>query len=311
MGWIDQALSVGGAQRAAERDRVTCHDRLPDLAGCGSAPAAHSLPTGALIGRMEIPHIGISVMVLEGDGEGVLAKAVGHVPITAFPGGMGNVVIAGHRDTFFRALRNIQKGDEITFTTVQGIYHYQVGSIDKVGPQDVQVLQASGRRTLTLITCFPFYYVGSAPQRFIVRAWETHSPQMDQPDQIRAKVSPAMESASRVRSTFSAGRKVTRLSSSESPTDSPRNRTSPPSLEERVQVSDGSGPMRSSAESPLNRILPPLHSEQKPARDGPESTQESAEAKQVDPPKESPPSTPHRILRNVRRWLGRLHPNRN
>ena len=102
-------------------------------------------------------------MVLEGDGDGVLQKAVGHVPTTAFPGGPGNVVIAGHRDTFFRALRKIRNDDDIIFTTTQGTYNYQVASIEEVGPQDVQVLRASLHPTLTLVTCYPFDYIGPAP----------------------------------------------------------------------------------------------------------------------------------------------------
>lgn len=122
---------------------------------------------------MEIPGIGLSVMVLEGDDSDVLRKAVGHVPTTSFPGEPGNVVIAGHRDTFFRALRNIHKDDEITFTTPQGVYDYQVGEIQEVGPKDVQVLKASDHPTLTLITCYPFDFIGPAPERFVVEATET------------------------------------------------------------------------------------------------------------------------------------------
>jgi sortase A len=130
---------------------------------------------GSLVGRLEIPRIGISTMVLEGDGEDVLGKAVGHVPTTALPGAPGNVAIAGHRDTFFRSLRNIHYADEITFTTTHGVYNYRVGSIEEVGPRDVQVLNTSGNSVLTLITCYPFDYIGPAPKRFIVRADKTQS----------------------------------------------------------------------------------------------------------------------------------------
>jgi sortase A len=86
------------------------------------------------------------------------------------PGQQGNVVLDGHRDTFFRPLRNIRQGDTITLKTLDGDFQYQVESTAVVPPTDIQVLQASSERTLTLITCFPFYYVGSAPDRFIVRA---------------------------------------------------------------------------------------------------------------------------------------------
>jgi sortase A len=186
MEWVDYALSAFMKEPVAKPDLDRIQTNAPAMAGHGLVPTARPLPTGALIGRMEIPDIGMSVMVMEGDNESVLGKAVGHVPATAFPGGAGNVVVAGHRDTFFRALRNIQKDDEITFTTTEGTYHYQVESIDKVGPQDVQVLQKSSRPTLTLITCYPFYYVGPAPKRFIVRAWKTPSTPMGEPNQTLA-----------------------------------------------------------------------------------------------------------------------------
>jgi sortase A len=80
------------------------------------------------------------------------------------------VAIAGHRDTFFRALRNVQKGDEITLKTLDGSYAYRVDSIRVVGPEDTQVLHDSSGDVLTLVTCYPFYFVGPAPKRFVVRA---------------------------------------------------------------------------------------------------------------------------------------------
>lgn len=221
--WLGGALSILLKTPVARLNRDGLEPTPPALAGRGLVPAAHPLPPGALIGRMEIPNIGISVMVLEGDNESVLGKAVGHVPATAFPGGAGNVVVAGHRDTFFRALRDIQKDDEITFTTTEGTYHYQVESIDKVGPQDVQVLQKSSRPTLTLITCYPFYYIGPAPKRFIVQAWETQSTQMDEPNQTLANAPTSLDSHSGVLSSSAARRKETRLHPSLSPADSPAN----------------------------------------------------------------------------------------
>jgi LPXTG-site transpeptidase (sortase) family protein len=181
MGWFDQALSGKIGPLAARLGQARWHDNLPDLTGGDAVPSGHSTPPSSLIGRLEIPKLGISVMVLEGDGEGVLGKAVGHVPATALPGGAGNVVIAGHRDTFFRALRNIQKNDEITFTTTQGIYNYRVGSIEEVGPHDVDVLRATGRPLLTLITCYPFDFIGPAPKRFVVQAEEIQSSQIAAP----------------------------------------------------------------------------------------------------------------------------------
>lgn len=123
-----------------------------------------------LIGRLQIPRLGVSAMVREGASEGTLSRAVGHIPGTALPGRNGNVALAGHRDTFFRALRNIRKHDAIEVETSQGTFRYVVESTKIVGPRDVEVLNASGGQTLTLVTCYPFYYIGSAPKRFIVRA---------------------------------------------------------------------------------------------------------------------------------------------
>ncbi len=126
--------------------------------------------TGSLIGRIEIPRLGLSVMVVEGTSDATLRRAVGHIPGTALPGQPGNVGISGHRDTYFRPLRNIRKNDIITLTTVLGECRYRVVSTKVVGPYDVAVLDPSGNEILTLVTCYPFYFVGSAPERFIVRA---------------------------------------------------------------------------------------------------------------------------------------------
>ena len=125
---------------------------------------------GSIFGRIEIGSIGLSVMVLEGTDGRTLRRAVGHIPGTALPGEQGNVAIAGHRDTFFRPLRNIHVDDEITLTTLKGIYRYRVESEELVEPEDMSVLGDSTDDVLTLVTCYPFYYVGRAPQRFIVRA---------------------------------------------------------------------------------------------------------------------------------------------
>jgi sortase A len=131
---------------------------------------------GRLIGRLEIPRLGLSTVVLEGTDEVTLRRAAGHIPGTALPGRPGNVGIAAHRDTFFRPLREIRKQDSILLTTLQGTRHYQVESIRIVFPQDVRVLKASGERILTLVTCYPFYFVGHAPRRFVVQAREVSGP---------------------------------------------------------------------------------------------------------------------------------------
>lgn len=132
-----------------------------------AAKAGHE---SSVLGQMEISSIGLDVMVLEGTRSGTLRRAVGHIRGTALPGEQGNIGIAGHRDTFFRSLRNIKKDDEITLTTLGGAYHYRVESITVVEPEDTKVLDDSGEAVLTLVTCYPFYFVGPAPKRFIVRA---------------------------------------------------------------------------------------------------------------------------------------------
>jgi len=126
--------------------------------------------SSGLIGRIEIQRLGLSAMVIEGMNDSTLRRAVGHIPGTALPGQMGNVAISGHRDTFFRPLRNIKRNDIITLTTLSGVYQYRVVSTKVVGSNDVSVLTSNGRQILTLVTCYPFYFVGSAPDRFIVRA---------------------------------------------------------------------------------------------------------------------------------------------
>ncbi len=125
---------------------------------------------GGVIGEMEVPRLGLKVIVVQGDSPRILRRAVGHIRETALPGESGNVALTGHRDTFFRPLRNIRSGDAITFKTFDSEFRYRVESTAVVPPSDISVLQASSERTLTLITCFPFYYVGAAPNRFIVRA---------------------------------------------------------------------------------------------------------------------------------------------
>ena len=125
---------------------------------------------GAPLGRIEISAIGLEVMILEGTDDATLQRAVGHIPGTSLPGQNGNVAIAGHRDTFFRPLRNIHKDDEVTLTTLNGSYRYRVDSTKIVEPEGIGVLYDSGEAILTLVTCYPFTFVGSAPQRFIVRA---------------------------------------------------------------------------------------------------------------------------------------------
>jgi sortase A len=149
--------------------------RRPPIALPGAPPAAPGVPadqvrSGSLIGRIEIPRLGLSDVVMEGTDAETLRRAVGHIAETPLPGQPGNTAISGHRDTFFRPLRKIQRNDLITLTTLQGEYVYRVVSTSVVEPSDVSVLNSNGGEELTLITCYPFYFVGAAPHRFVVQA---------------------------------------------------------------------------------------------------------------------------------------------
>ena len=152
------------------------HDRhaAPDVAARTAAvPALEVIPAdGESIGEIRIPRLRVAVVVVQGESAAILQRAVGHLVRTALPGVEGNVVLAGHRDTFFRPLKDIRGGDRITVATSRRDFEYVVESTSVVEPTDVAVIRPTGGRTLTLITCFPFYYVGPAPHRFIVFARE-------------------------------------------------------------------------------------------------------------------------------------------
>jgi sortase A len=134
------------------------------------------LVEGGVIGEIQVRRLHLKAIVVQGSSHTILRRAVGHIPETALPGEPGNVALAGHRDTFFRPLRNIRTGDAITFKTNDGAFQYVVESTAVVAASEVGVLASSDGRTLTLITCFPFDYIGSAPNRFVVRARELLSP---------------------------------------------------------------------------------------------------------------------------------------
>jgi sortase A len=126
---------------------------------------------GELLGRIRIPRLDVTAVVVEGVGKRTLRRAAGHIPATALPSeDQGNVGIAAHRDSFFRGLKDIRKNDTIELTTLDGTRRYQVEWTKIVEPDDTSVLAATSEPALTLVTCYPFYYVGSAPKRFVVRA---------------------------------------------------------------------------------------------------------------------------------------------
>ena len=155
---FDQAAAF---RRAAPRS--TTDSAVPSPAGAAVART--------LIGRIEIPRLSISAIVKEGVDDRTLSLAAGHIPHTALPGETGNVGVAAHRDTLFRNLKDVRRDDRITLTTLDGEYVYRVVSFQVVQPTEVSVLDPSpDEKTLTLVTCYPFYFVGNAPKRFIVRA---------------------------------------------------------------------------------------------------------------------------------------------
>jgi sortase A len=148
---------------------------VPLPAALSSVPPPVAIPKartleGQSLGRLEIPSIHLSAIVAEGVATRTLRRSVGHVPGTALPGGRGNVGLSAHRDTFFRHLGELRKDDVITITTLDGSFEYVVESTTIVDPDESVVLHDAGRPTLTLVTCYPFYYVGPAPKRFVVHA---------------------------------------------------------------------------------------------------------------------------------------------
>ena len=186
--WLERLLLLAGlagvgvwtASRVVPALWQACENRQFDRSvqnGPAAVSQAPRLKNGELLGRLSIPRLGVSSLVREGDDETTLSLAIGHIPGTALPGQRlpgqgGNVAVAAHRDTIFRALRDIHKDDLIRFETVGGARVYQVDSMRIVKPEAVDVLKSNGTSMLTLVTCYPFYYVGSAPDRFIVSAHE-------------------------------------------------------------------------------------------------------------------------------------------
>jgi sortase A len=175
--WIFQRRESGKLERLL-RDRRVASEVVPQP-GSATFTSPKAVPAAApdgLIGRVEIPRLLLSMAVVEGIDTTTLRRAVGHIPGTALPGEVGNVGLAGHRDTFFRPLKDLRVKDEIQFSTLKGNFKYQVVSFRVVEPDNVGVLAPSGENVLTLVTCYPFYYVGPAPKRWIVRARQV-SPQ--------------------------------------------------------------------------------------------------------------------------------------
>ena len=134
-------------------------------------------PVAEPVLMIAIPGLRIAAMVREGVDHRTLNLAIGHIPSTALPGRAGNVGLAAHRDTLFRGLKDVRQDDEITLSTLDRDYTYRVVWYKVVRPTAVDLLEpVAGEETLTLVTCYPFYFVGNAPNRFIVRARRVHMP---------------------------------------------------------------------------------------------------------------------------------------
>ena len=146
---------------------------VPSAPPLPGAPATVEPPPpsrGHPIGLLRVPRLHLSAVVAEGDDDRTLSVAIGHLPDTPLPWHEGNSAIAAHRDTFFRALRDVKIGDELVFSTAEGSLRYVVRGTRVVQPTDLSVLAPTPNSTLTLITCYPFSFLGHAPKRFIVRA---------------------------------------------------------------------------------------------------------------------------------------------
>jgi sortase A len=166
------AYVVADAHTYQSTERKRFEQATNKAAVVPASNAGTALLEGEVIGEIQIRRLGLTAVVAEGDSAATLQHAVGHLSDTALPGELGNVVLAGHRDTFFRPLKGVHPGDAITLKTQKGDIEYLVESTAVVRPSDIQVLEPTGGHTLTLITCFPFSYIGAAPNRFIVRARE-------------------------------------------------------------------------------------------------------------------------------------------
>jgi sortase A len=187
-----RAFQAAGSKKleAALRDREAGPPAAPPgnatLIGTRvSDPPKPATEDAGLIGRVEIPRLRITAIVAEGSDDRTLRRAVGHIPSTALPGDPGNCALAGHRDTFLRGLGGVRVNDVIRIVAPERTCTYQVEWTAVVEPQRVDVLDSTATRALTLITCFPFTFVGHAPQRFIVRARQVDAATGDRPGQDR------------------------------------------------------------------------------------------------------------------------------
>lgn len=172
--WMLLGIAIGCLGTYAYETVSTRHFQAQQVAAFERAAQASaatvSVRQGGLVGMLDVPRLKLSTPVIQGDDTGVLRRAVGHLPDTPMPWEDGNSAVAGHRDGLFRPLKDVKVGDEILFRTTRDQFRYRVTETAIVTPDDVSVLRKRPQSTLTLITCYPFYYVGAAPQRFVIHA---------------------------------------------------------------------------------------------------------------------------------------------
>jgi sortase A len=170
------SAAVPGGAAASPADEALPFPALPAGESAASVPTAprpkvYDAAPGDLLGRIEIPRLHVSAAIIEGDDTDDLRHAVGHIPGTALPWESGNIGLAGHRDSFFRSIGSLRDGDQIVLTTIRGTFQFRAAEFAIVKPDDVGVLSSVQQPALTLVTCYPFHYIGSAPKRFVIRAW--------------------------------------------------------------------------------------------------------------------------------------------
>jgi sortase A len=166
--WTLALLNIGYWVRSSFKAKLSQTRGARELDRGGTV--ASSLSAGDVVGRLEIPRLSLSAVVFEGADPDVLERGAGHLPGSALPGDRGNTVLAAHRDTFFRSLRGIEVGDLVKIHRPQRDSAYVVQSARVVEPDEVDVLKPTAEPALTLITCYPFRFIGPAPERFVVRA---------------------------------------------------------------------------------------------------------------------------------------------
>jgi sortase A len=164
-----EAEVVSTATSSAAADKTELASSRAAEPAAVSTSAYYAAP-GDLLGRIEIPRLQVSAVIVEGVDTDTLERAVGHIPGTALPGETGNIALAGHRDSFFRKIGKLHDGDEIVLVSIRGTFKYHVSHIGIVTPSDTTVLAPSQQPALTLVTCFPFRYIGPAPDRYIITA---------------------------------------------------------------------------------------------------------------------------------------------